>query len=61
MQRVLITGAAGIGYAPQDNAEDHAVEILSHMAPEDQPEIERTFHGGAFCAMEFSGNPSRID
>ena len=54
-------GAARIGYAPQDNAEDHAEEILSQMAPEDEPEIERTFHGGPFCAMEFSGDPSKIE
>ncbi len=61
MQRVLITGAARIGYAPQDNAEDHAAEILSQMAAEDEPEIERTFHGGPFCAMEFSGDPSKVE
>ncbi len=54
-------GGTRIGYAPQDNAEDHAAEILSQMAPEDEPEIERSFHGGAFCAMEFSGDPSKVE
>ena len=54
-------GGTRIGYSPQDNAEDHAEEILSQMAPEDEPEIERSFHGGAFCAVEFAGDPSRID
>ena len=54
-------GAARIGYAPQDNAEDHAEEILSQMTPEDEPEIERSFHGGAFCGVEFSGDPSKVE
>ena len=55
------TKVAWLGYRPQDNAEDYAGEILSLMAPEDEPEIERTFHGGSFCDVEFSGDPSRID
>ena len=53
-------GGARIGFAPPDNAEAFAEVILSQMAPEDEPEIERTFHGGPFCAMEFSGDPSKI-
>ena len=54
-------GGQRIGYAPQDNAEDHAAEILSRMAPEDEPEIERAFHGGPFCGMKFSRDLSEID
>ena len=53
-------GGQRIGYAPQDNAEDHAAEILSRMAPADEPEIERAFHGGPFCALEFSVEPSNV-
>ena len=54
-------GAERIGYAPQDNAEDFYEEILHRMAPEDEPEAERLFHGGPFCGMEFSRDLSEID
>jgi uronate dehydrogenase len=53
-------GGARIGFAPQDNAEDHAEELEAVMAPEDEPEVERAFHGGPFCAMGFSGDLSKI-
>lgn len=54
-------GGERIGYAPRDNAEDYAAALLARMAPEDEPEIERAFHGGAFCAMEFTGDPDKIE
>jgi len=54
------TVAASLGYRPQDDAESYAESVLSRQAPADEPELERTFHGGAFCAMEFSGDPNRI-
>ncbi len=54
-------GAARIGYAPQDNAEDHAEAILATMAPNDEPENERPFHGGAFCGMEVTADLDEID
>jgi uronate dehydrogenase len=54
-------GGERIGYKPEDNAEDYAEEILGQMAPEDEPETERLFHGGEFCGMEFSGDTSRIE
>lgn len=53
-------GGTRIGYAPRDNAEAVAEELEARMAPEDEPETERAFHGGPFCAMEFSGDLSKI-
>jgi uronate dehydrogenase len=54
-------GGARIGFAPQDNAEVFAEEMEAQMAPEDEPEVERAFHGGPFTGMEFSGDPSKIE
>jgi len=54
-------GAQRIGFKPKDNAELYANEIFGQMSPEDEPEIERTFHGGPFCGMEFDGNINNID
>ena len=54
-------GAKRIGFAPQDNAEAFAEELEAHMAPEDEPEVERSFHGGPFTAMGFSGDLSKIE
>ena len=59
MERVLITGAAGaIGLAPQDKAAAFAEELEAQMAPEDEPEVARGFHGGPFCGVELSGDLS---
>lgn len=44
-----------IGYVPQDSAEDHAEAVLARMRPEDEPPVERHFHGGTYCGMEYSG------
>jgi uronate dehydrogenase len=52
--------AARIGYRPQDNAEDYADEILAAMTPEDEPLVERMFHGGEFCDMGFEGDLAKI-
>ncbi len=54
-------GGARIGFAPQDNAEVFAEEMEAQMAPEDEPAVERAFHGGPFTGMEFSGDPSKIE
>lgn len=54
-------GAGRIGYHPQDNAEMFAEEILATQKPEDEPPVERVFHGGPFCAMEFTGDLSKIE
>ncbi len=50
-----------IGYEPQDDAEDHIEAVLAKQKFEDEPEIERLFHGGWFCGMEFTGDPDKID
>ena len=54
-------GGERIGYAPEDNAEDYADEMLAKMKPDDEPVTERLFHGGLFCGMEFTGDASKID
>jgi uronate dehydrogenase len=50
--------AQKIGYRPRDNAEDYVATIAGKTAPPG-PEVE--FHGGPFCALEFTGNATRID
>ena len=55
------TGGDRIGFKPQDNSEDYAAKILARESPEDEPETERLFHGGPFCAMEFTGDLSKIE
>jgi uronate dehydrogenase len=51
--------AAALGYAPRDNAEDFAEQILA-AAPAEDP-AAAPFHGGWYCAMDFAGNISAID
>ncbi|MDH4989419.1 NAD(P)-dependent oxidoreductase [Aquamicrobium lusatiense] len=51
---------ANIGYIPLDNAEDYAAEILAAMKPEDEPEMERAFHGALYVPVGFSGDLSKI-
>lgn len=51
-------GLDWLGYRPEDKPEDHAAE-LAEMPEEDA--VSRQFHGGSFCAMRFTGDPSRID
>jgi uronate dehydrogenase len=53
-------GALSIGYTPQDNAAHFAPEVLAATPAEAEPALERPFHGGWFCAMEFAGDPARI-
>ncbi len=50
--------AARIGYVPRDNAEDYAAELVGKSPPSGDP--ARVFHGGSFCAMEWSGDIGRI-
>ncbi len=54
-------GGVRIGFVPQDNAEAFAEELEVRMAPEDEPEVERSFHGGPFTGMGFSGDLTKID
>jgi uronate dehydrogenase len=51
--------AAQIGYAPQDNAEDYAPELA--LSPENAADPATAFHGGEFCALEFTGEVAAID
>jgi uronate dehydrogenase len=51
--------AAGIGYQPQDNAEEYAAQLALPSADSNDPAME--FHGGGFCAIEFTNTTSRID
>jgi uronate dehydrogenase len=50
-----------LGYRPQDEAEDYAEH--AHAVSREQPEdpIGAQFHGGPFCAAEFTGDVKRID
>ena len=52
--------AASIGYVPQDNAEDYAKE-LDATSPENESDPAELFHGGEFCALEFTGEVKAID
>ncbi|MFM0045232.1 NAD-dependent epimerase/dehydratase family protein [Paraburkholderia sediminicola] len=47
-----------LGYAPEDNAEQRAAQIVASGEPEDVREA--TFHGGFYCLAEFDGDLDRI-
>lgn len=49
------------GYRPVDDAEQYAAELLAKDAARAEPAGERLFHGGSFCALEFTGNHGHID
>lgn len=51
-------GVEVLGYRPEDNAEAYAEEILRRGETED--EVAAQFHGGPFCAMEFTGDLGKI-
>ncbi len=48
-----------LDYAPQDDAEAFAAEIRARGEKPDA--IAARFHGGPYCAMEFSGDVAQID
>ena len=48
-----------LGYAPRDNAEDWAEEVLASRPPESP--AAAPFQGGWYCAKDFVGDPSRVD
>jgi uronate dehydrogenase len=48
-----------LGYAPQDDSEIYAEEILALGIPEDP--VAAPFHGGFYCPIEFAGDLDRID
>ena len=47
-----------LGYRPQDNAEDFAAELAGRPSAAGDPAGE--FHGGEFCALEFTGDATKI-
>jgi uronate dehydrogenase len=53
------SAAHRIGYRPQDNAEDHAARFANPPAGSEDPAT--IFHGGSFCALEFSNEIKKID
>ena len=52
------SGLEWLGYRPEDKAEDHAADLAE--APQEDA-LSRQFHGGSFCAMNFTGDPALID
>ena len=52
------SGLEWLGYRPEDKAEDYASDLAG--VPEEGA-LSRQFHGGSFCAMNFTGDPNRID
>ena len=50
--------AQRIGYRPQDNAEDHAHALDTAPRNDDDPAV--AFHGGSFCAIEFTNKISKL-
>ncbi len=47
--------ACQLGYAPEDDSEDFAEEIMSLEVPEDADDIAKLFQGGVFASAEFDG------
>lgn len=50
--------AAHLGYAPQDNAEDYAAQLLARGHAEDPVAVQ--FHGGPYVSADFNGDPDQI-
>ncbi len=53
------SAVAFLGYAPQDNAEAWAEEVMASSPPEDP--AAAPFQGGWYCAKDFVGEPGRVD
>jgi uronate dehydrogenase len=53
--------AERLGYRPTDDAERYAQEILATAKAGADPAPAELYHGGRFCALEFDGDPDRID
>lgn len=50
--------AARIGYVPRDDAEAYAASVAGKAPPAGDPAA--LFHGGSFCALEWSGDADAI-
>jgi uronate dehydrogenase len=48
-----------LDYAPEDDSETFAAQVLADAPPEDP--LAAPFHGGFYCPIEFAGEPGRID
>ena len=57
--RYLNRGLEFLGYRPQDNSEDYAVEIMAQRDTEGT--VSRQFHGGPYAEMDFDGDLAKID
>ena len=53
------SSAAILGYAPEDDAEAFAAELLPRDEPADAIGVQ--FHGVYYCSMEYTGDPGRVD
>ena len=51
------SNAERLGYRPQDDSEDYAVEILARHVDDRDPSVEK-YQGGTFVALESGGNPN---
>jgi uronate dehydrogenase len=49
-----------LGYRPQDNAEDHAADVVAATEPEDASRPGTVAMGGDFANNEFVGSASRL-
>ena len=52
--------AYALGYRPKHRSEDHVAHALAEQAKLPADPVGDFFQGGAFCAMEFDGDKSRI-
>ena len=53
------SNAHRLGYAPRDNAEDFASDVLKHEPPPGDPIAEK-YQGGAFTVVEEAPNPAPL-
>jgi uronate dehydrogenase len=56
----LPRNAYRLGYQPQDRAEDYAVSATQADLELPPDPIGEQFQGGGFCAMEFSGDVTKV-
>jgi uronate dehydrogenase len=52
--------AASIGFRPRDSADAYRAEVLEKSSTPEPP-LEKQFQGGHYTALEFDGDPDRID
>ena len=57
-RRMMDDAGATIGFRPMDDAEIYAAGLAAEAGDPSSP--AELFHGGPFCGLDFSGDPSRI-